>query len=227
MSIKVCVFDAYGTLFDVGSAARTLALEQGNEKLEKSWAKLAADWRHKQLQYSWLRAIMDRHTDFWTVTENGLDWALEANQLDGDLDLRKKLLELYYRLAPYPEVSKMLVDLKSKNLSTAILSNGSPPMLKGAIESAKITDLLDEVISVEEVGIFKPDIRVYNLIEEKFSCKREEVLFGSSNCWDAIAASEYGFKTVWVNRSKDPFDRLLLVKLLEVSDLSDIPDLIS
>jgi 2-haloacid dehalogenase len=227
MSIKVCVFDAYGTLFDVGSAARTLALETGNENLKKSWVKLSDDWRHKQLQYSWLRAIMNRHADFWTVTQDGLDWALEANHLDGDLELRKKLLELYYRLAPYPEVSKMLVDLKSKNFSTAILSNGSPQMLRGAIDSAKIADLLDKVISVEEVGIFKPDIRVYKLLEEKFSCKREEVLFGSSNCWDAIAASEYGFKVVWVNRSKKPVDRLLNVKLLEVSDLSDIPDLIS
>ena len=227
MSIRVCVFDAYGTLFDVGSAASTLALEPGNEKLKKSWVKLATDWRHKQLQYSWLRAIMDRHSDFWTVTQDGLDWALEANQLDGDLELRNKLLELYFRLAPYPEVSKMLGDLKSQNLCTAILSNGSPQMLSGAVEAAKITELLDKVISVEEVGIFKPDMRVYNLIEEKFSYRREEVLFCSSNCWDSIAASEFGFKAVWVNRSKEPIDRLLNLKLLEVSDLSDIPDLIS
>ena len=227
MTIKVCVFDAYGTLFDVSSAARTLAFEPGSEKLKESWVQLAADWREKQLQYSWLRAIMDRHVDFWAVTKDSLDWALEANQLDGDSNLRKKLIDLYFRLAAYPEVSKMLADLKSKSFSTAILSNGSPDMLEGAVESAKITNLFDRVISVEEVGIFKPDLRVYKLIEEKFFCKRQEVLFVSSNCWDAIAASDFGFKTVWVNRSKQPIDRLLLVKLLEVSDLSEILDHIS
>ena len=227
MSIKVCVFDAYGTLFDVGSAARTLAFEPDNEKLKKVWIKLADDWRNKQLQYSWLRAIMSKHTDFWSVTQDGLDWALEANGLSGNLDLRKKLLDLYFRLASYPEVYEMLSNLRALNLSTAILSNGSPNMLKGAVDSACISNLLNEVISVEEVGIFKPDVRVYKLVEEKFSCQREEVLFGSSNCWDAIAASEFGFKTVWVNRSKQPVDRLPTRKLIEVSDLSQISDLIT
>ena len=161
MSIKVCVFDAYGTLFDVGSAARTLAFEPDNEKLKKVWVKLADDWRNKQLQYSWLRAIMSKHTDFWSVTQDGLDWALEANGLSGNLDLRKKLLDLYFRLASYPEVYEMLSNLRALNLSTAILSNGSPNMLKGAVDSACISNLLNEVISVEEVGIFKPDVRVY------------------------------------------------------------------
>ena len=227
MSIKVCVFDAYGTLFDVGSAARTLAFEPDNEKLKKVWVKLADDWRNKQLQYSWLRAIMSKHTDFWSVTQDGLDWALEANGLSGNLDLRKKLLDLYFRLASYPEVYEMLSNLRALNLSTAILSNGSPNMLKGAVDSACISNLLNEVISVEEVGIFKPDVRVYKLVEEKFSCQREEVLFGSSNCWDAIAASEFGFETVWVNRSKQPVDRLPTRKLIEVSDLSQISDLIT
>ena len=226
MSIKVCVFDAYGTLFDVGSAARSLAFSSSNEKLKETWEKLAADWREKQLQYSWLRAIMGKHKDFWSVTQDGLDWALEANGLSGDLDVREKLLDLYFRLAPYPEVYQMLSNLRALNLSTAILSNGSPNMLKGAVDSACISDLLNEVISVEEVGIFKPDVRVYKLVEERFYCQREEVLFGSSNCWDAIAAAEFGFKTVWVNRSRQPIDRLSTKKLIEVSDLSKISDFI-
>lgn len=226
MSIKVCVFDAYGTLFDVASAARELALQPGRENLKNCWVKLANDWRHKQLQYSWLRAIMNKHIDFWTVTQDGLDWALEANNLSDDADLREELLKLYFNLTAYPEVSQMLSDLRSNKILTGILSNGSPDMLNGAVQSAGISDLLNEVISVEDVGVFKPDISVYELVEKRFGCEIREVLFISSNCWDACAAASFGFQTGWVNRSNEPTDRLPSGNLVIMKDLSDIATLV-
>ena len=226
MPIKVCVFDAYGTLFDVASAARELALQPGRERLKNCWVKLANDWRHKQLQYSWLRAIMNKHTDFWSVTQDGLDWALEANNLSDDSDLRKELLKLYFNLTAYPEVFQMLSDLRSNHILTGILSNGSPDMLNGAVQSAGISDLLNEVISVEDVGVFKPDISVYELVEKRFGCEIREVLFVSSNCWDACAAVSFGFQTGWVNRSNEPKDRLPSGNLVIMKDLSDIATLV-
>lgn len=226
MPIKVCVFDAYGTLFDVASAARELALQPGRERLKNCWVKLANDWRHKQLQYSWLRAIMNKHTDFWSVTQDGLDWALEANNLSDDSDLRKELLKLYFNLTAYPEVFQMLSDLRSNHILTGILSNGSPDMLNGAVQSAGISDLLNEVISVEDVGVFKPDISVYELVEKRFGCEIREVLFVSSNCWDACAGASFGFQTGWVNRSNEPTDRLPSGNLVIMKDLSDIATLV-
>ena len=226
MPIKVCVFDAYGTLFDVASAARELALQPGRERLKNCWVKLANDWRHKQLQYSWLRAIMNKHTDFWSVTQDGLDWALEANNLSDDSDLRKELLKLYFNLTAYPEVFQMLSDLRSNHILTGILSNGSPDMLNGAVQSAGISDLLNEVISVEDVGVFKPDISVYELVEKRFGCEIREVLFVSSNCWDACAAASFGFQTGWVNRSNEPKDRLPSGNLVIMKDLADIATLV-
>lgn len=226
MPIKVCVFDAYGTLFDVASAARELALQPGRERLKNCWVKLANDWRHKQLQYSWLRAIMNKHTDFWSVTQDGLDWALEANNLSDDSDLRKELLKLYFNLTAYPEVFQMLSDLRSNHILTGILSNGSPDMLNGAVQSAGISDLLNEVISVEDVGVFKPDISVYELVEKRFGCEIREVLFVSSNCWDACAAASFGFQTGWVNRSNEPKDILPSGNLVIMKDLSDIATLV-
>lgn len=196
MPIKVCVFDAYGTLFDVASAARELALQPGRERLKNCWVKLANDWRHKQLQYSWLRAIMNKHTDFWSVTQDGLDWALEANNLSDDSDLRKELLKLYFNLTAYPEVFQILSDLRSNHILTGILSNGSPDMLNGAVQSAGISDLLNEVISVEDVGVFKPDISVYELVEKRFGCEIREVLFVSSNCWTLAQRQALVFKRV-------------------------------
>ena len=226
MSIKVCVFDAYGTLFDVASAARELALQPGRENLKNCWVKLANDWRHKQLQYSWLRTIMIKHKDFWSITQDGLDWALEANNLNDDADLREELLKLYFNLTSYPEVFQMLSDLRRNHILTGILSNGSPDMLDGAVQSAGISDLLNEIISVEDVSIFKPDISVYELVEKRFGCEIGEVLFVSSNCWDACAAASFGFQTGWVNRSNDPIDRLPSGDLIIMKDLSDIATLV-
>ncbi|WP_170545090.1 haloacid dehalogenase type II [Ruegeria arenilitoris] len=225
MPITTCVFDAYGTLFDVAAAARQAAGEPGFEKLQQKWPELANHWRLKQLQYTWLRAITDAHADFWDVTQDGLDWALEATGLEGDPVLRQRLLDLYWELQAYLEVPKMLADLKAGGLNTAILSNGSLPMLDGAVQSAEIGDVLDDVLSVESVGVFKPHSSVYDLVQQRFGGDRDEVLFVSSNGWDAAGASGYGFVTAWVNRAKEPMDRLPWTPAHVLSDLTTIPQL--
>jgi len=224
MPITTCIFDAYGTLFDVAAAARQAATEPGYEAFAKVWQKLANDWRLKQLQYTWLRAVADAHTDFWRVTQDGLDWALEANNLT-DPDLRERLLALYWELSAYPEVPAMLGALKRAGLNTAILSNGSPDMLNGAVKSAGLTEVLDDVLSVESVGVFKPHASVYAIVNERFSCTSDQVLFVSSNGWDAACATGFGFQTVWVNRSGEPMDRLPWTPANTLSDLTAIPDL--
>ena len=224
MAITTCVFDAYGTLFDVAAAARMAAQEPGREAFAAKWPEIAQNWRLKQLQYSWLRAVVDAHTDFWSVTKDGLDFALEAAGLD-DPELRERLLALYWELRAYPEVPKMLATLKANGFQTAILSNGSPDMLEGAVDSAVIGEFLDAVLSVESVGVFKPHRTVYDLVGKEFGCAPGEVLFVSSNGWDAAAASGYGFYTAWVNRAGDPVDRLPWEPQTILSDLTTIPDI--
>ena len=225
MPMKVCVFDAYGTLFDVASAARRSAEQPGRGDLAKVWEKLAADWRAKQLQYTWLRAVTGEHTTFWQVTEDGLDWAMEAAGLE-DPELREELLALYWELAAYPEVPRMLAELKAAGYQTAILSNGSPAMLEGAIDFSGIGERLDATLSVEEVGVFKPARAVYDMVEARFGTKADEVVFVSSNGWDAASAASYGFTTVWVNRAGDPMDRLPGTPHHVLSDLSTLPVLV-
>ena len=222
MAITTCVFDAYGTLFDVSAAAREAAGEAGREALADIWPQIAANWRTKQLQYTWLRAVAGAHTDFWRVTQDGLDWALEAAGLADDAELRERLLALYWELSAYPEVPAMLAALKKAGMQTAILSNGAPDMLAGAVKSAGIGDLLDDVLSVESVGVFKPHASVYAMVTERFSCPPEAVLFVSSNGWDAAAAAGFGFRCAWANRSGEPMDRLPWKPDLVLPDLTTI-----
>lgn len=224
MTIKVCVFDAYGTLFDVSAAARLAAAETGFEALANVWPKVASDWRLKQLQYSWLRAVTGDHCAFWQVTQDGLDWALEASDLR-DPAIRERLLQLYWELAAYAEVPLMLTALKEAGMATAILSNGSPDMLDGAVASAGLEGLLDDVLSVESVGVFKPSPKVYQLVLDRFKCAPDEVLFVSSNGWDAGAAAGFGFTSAWVNRMREPVDRLPWTPAHILNDLRDIPKL--
>lgn len=224
MPFTTYVFDAYGTLFDVNAAAQAAAAEPDHAALQAVWPKLAFDWRRKQLEYSWLRAVADRHCDFWNVTEDGLDWALEAQGLD-DPATRKRLLELYWELAAYPEVPAMLATLKAAGKQTAILSNGSPAMLEAAVKSAGIGEQLDAVLSVESVGVFKPHAKVYDMVQDRFGCAREEVLFVSSNGWDIAGAADYGFHTAWVNRAGDPVDRLFGRPHHILKDLTTIPEI--
>ncbi|MXQ09146.1 haloacid dehalogenase type II [Alphaproteobacteria bacterium GH1-50] len=226
MTVTTCVFDAYGTLFDVSAAARVAAEQPGQQALAEVWPRLAADWRMKQLQYTWLRAITGDHTDFWQVTEDGLDWAMEASGLD-DPVLRETLLALYWECPAYREAPKMLATLKAAGLQTAILSNGSPDMLEGAVDFAGIGAWLDDTLSVEDVGIFKPARAVYDLVEARLGAAPDKVLFVSANGWDAAGAAAYGFTTVWVNRAGDPVDRLPARPAHVVSDLTGIPDLVA
>jgi 2-haloacid dehalogenase len=223
MPISACVFDAYGTLFDVAAAARRAAAEDHPE-LAEIWPRLAADWRDRQLQYTWLRAVTGEHADFWQVTGEGLDWAMEAQGL-AEPALRERLMQLYRTLTAYPEVTDMLADLKKAGIPRGILSNGTPEMLSDACASAGITGLLDHVLSVESVGVFKPAHVVYDLVGRAFDVAREEVLFVSSNGWDAGAATGYGFRTAWVNRTGAPIERLPWRPEHVLDDLAAIPDL--
>ncbi|OWU85498.1 haloacid dehalogenase [Oceanicola sp. 22II-s10i] len=225
MPVTTCIFDAYGTLFDVAAAARAAASEPGRDRLAGCWQALAEDWRIKQLSYSWLRAVAGDHTDFWQVTQDALDWSLEAHGLDGDADLRARLLALYRELEAYPEVPAMLSALKARGLVTAILSNGSPGMLSDAVASAGIGEVLDDCLSVESVGVFKPARAVYDLVGQRFGTAPDQVLFVSSNGWDAAAGAAYGFVTAWVNRRGDPVDRLPGRPQHILTDLAALPDL--
>lgn len=225
MTITTCIFDAYGTLFDVNAAAMQAAKEPAHTDLAAVWPAVARDWRRKQLEYTWLRAVAGRHCDFWQVTKDGLDWAMQAHGLTHD-ETRSRLLELYWELAAYPEVPAMLSALKAKGLATAILSNGSVKMLDGAVSSAGIGGLLDAVLSVDAVGVFKPHDRVYDMVGSRFGCARDEVLFVSSNGWDAAGASGYGFQTVWVNRAAEPVDRLYATPHHIMTDLTAVPDFV-
>ena len=224
MPITTCVFDAYGTLFDVGAAARVAAGEPGAESWAAQWPALADRWRQKQLQYTWLRAVAGDHTDFWRVTQDGLDWALDSLNL-ADPALRERLLALYWKLDAYPEVPAMLAGLKASGRATAILSNGTPAMLDGAVASAGIGEVLDAVLSVETVGVFKPARAVYDLVGAHFGAAPAKVLFVSSNGWDAAFAAQYGFQTAWANRAGEPVDRLTGRPAHVLTDLSGIPAL--
>ena len=223
--ITTCVFDAYGTLFDVAAAARALASAPGREDFAPLWQQVAADWRAKQLEYSWLRAITGEYADFWQLTQDALDWALERAALS-DPGLRAALLDLYHRLAAYPEVPEVLARLKARGLTCAILSNGSPEMLEAAVNSAGIAGDLDAVLSVAPLCTFKPDARVYDLVGARFGTSRDKVLFVSSNGWDICSASAYGFRTLWVNRAGLPVDRLPGQPDSIAADLAAIPQML-
>lgn len=221
--VTTCVFDAYGTLFDTGAAAARLANEPGREALAEVAPRLAVLWRDKQLAYTWLRAVTGDHADFREVTADALDYALEATGLPPDL--APDLMALYDRLDPYPEARGALERLRGRGRATGILSNGSPEMLDSAVSSAGLGPLLDAVLSVEDVGVFKPHARVYDLVGQRFGTIPSDVLFVSANGWDAACAAAYGFRTAWVNRRGEPVDRLPGRPDHVVADLSAVPDL--
>ena len=218
--IRGCVFDAYGTLFDVGSAA-----SGGRDQIGDKVERLSQLWRDKQLQYTWLRALQGRHADFWQVTGESLDFALEALQLT-DPGLRESLMNLYLRLNAFPDVADVLRRLKTAGLTTAILSNGSPSMLRSAVEHAGIAGLLDVVLSVEEVGVYKPHPRVYQLAVDRLGLAQGAIVFVSSNAWDAHAASAFGLPAVWCNRYGQPREHLPGAPDREIRTLAELPALV-
>lgn len=220
----VVVFDAYGTLFDVASAARRLAAEPGEAGLAARWRDVARDWRAKQLAYTWLRAILGEHTDFRTVTRAALDWALEANGL-ADAGLAAQLMALYDSLEPFPEVPAALAALRARGCRTAILSNGTPEMLASLVGNAGLAQHMDALLSVEAVGVYKPADAVYGIVEAETGVAPADTLFLSSNGWDAAGAARFGFDVVWVNRTGEPVDRLPWRPGRIVPDLSSLPDL--
>lgn len=226
MPVKACVFDAYGTLFDVAGAARIAASEPGADAWADRWPRIAEDWRRKQLEYTWIRACAGAHADFWQVTADALDWALEAAGLDGEAALRDRLLALYRDLPAYAEVAATLSALRSAGLRCAILSNGSPAMLDRAVASAGLAGAFEAVISVEDAGVFKPDPRVYALIERHLSLPPAQVAFVSANGWDACAAAGFGLTAIWLNRADAPVDRLHAAPAHVLPDLSPLPDLV-
>ena len=218
--IRACVFDAYGTLFDVAAAARTC----GDELGEKAGA-LSSLWREKQLQYTWLRALQGRHADFWQVTGDALDFALETLGV-GSARLRERLMSLYLTLSAFPDARDTLARLKQAGMKTAILSNGTPQMLKAAVEGAQLGDLLDIVLSVEEVGIYKPHPKVYQLAVDRLGVEAPAIAFQSSNAWDAYAASAFGMRVVWCNRYDQRPERLPGKPDHEIRSLGELPALL-
>ncbi len=218
--IRACVFDAYGTLFDVHSAAARCRPELGDKA-----DRLSETWRLKQLQYTWLRSLMRAHADFQQVTGDALDFAMATVGLD-DPALRRRLMELYLQLDAYPEVPGMLRRLKQAGMTTAILSNGEPAMLAAAVHSAGIEASLDHVLSIEDVGIYKPDPRVYRLAVDRTGVPADAVCFMSSNGWDAHGAAHFGFRVVWVNRFGQPDEGLPGRPDARMADLSGLPALL-
>jgi 2-haloacid dehalogenase len=217
--IRACVFDAYGTLFDVHSAVGRLRGRIGTHADEVSQL-----WRTKQLEYTWLRALMGRHADFWEVTGDALDYALARTGIDGAV--REPLMQAYLSLDAYPEVAGVLRRLQGAGLKLAILSNGSPAMLAAAIEHAGIGALLDAVLSVEEVGVYKPDPRVYRLAVDRLAVRADQIAFQSSNAWDVSGAGCFGLRPVWINRMRAPAERLPGKAERELQDLSGLPGLL-
>lgn len=218
--IRACVFDAYGTLFDVAAAARTCGDELGEQA-----GALSSLWREKQLQYTWLRAVQGRHADFWQVTGEALDFALETLGISS-ARLRERLMNLYLTLSAFPDVRDTLARLKQAGMKTAILSNGTPQMLKAAVEGAQLDHLLDMVLSVEEVGIYKPHPRVYQLAVDRLGVEAPAIAFQSSNAWDAYAASAFGMRVVWCNRYEQRPERLPGKPDHEIRSLGELPALL-
>jgi 2-haloacid dehalogenase len=220
VNIGACVFDAYGTLFDFNAAAARFEAELGGKA-----AKLSEIWRAKQLQYTWLRSLMDDYADFWTVTGEALDYALDSVDIN-DEEIRSKLLNAYLTLDAYPEVPEMLQTLKSAGVRTAILSNGSPVMLDAAVKAAGLEDLLDATLSVEDVGVFKPHRSVYQLAVGVLGISAERVSFQSSNSWDAAGAAHFGFRVAWCNRFGQPEEQLPGKPDVQIKTLAELPPLL-
>jgi len=218
--VQACVFDAYGTLFDFASAARNC-----RDALGENSDRLTALWRDKQLQYTWLRAAQGRHADFWQVTGEALDFALEALGV-ADGRVRERLMRLYLTLDAFADVTDALTQLKRAGLRVAILSNGSPPMLEAAVAGSRLQELLDAVLSVEEVGVYKPHPKVYQLAVARLGVPAAAIAFLSSNAWDAHAASAFGMRAVWCNRYHQPRERLPGRPEREINSLAQLPALL-
>ena len=216
---KAVVFDAYGTLFDVNSAAKRC-----KDKIGAKWETFANFWRTTQLEYTWLRSLMKRHKNFWDITEDSLDKSMKVFNINKNM--KNELLSLYKILSPYPEVKGVLEDLKKKNFKLAILSNGTPDLLNELVESNKLDNLFDDLFSIEEVKIYKPDPRVYELPIKKYKIKSDEITFLSANTWDVSGGGNFGYNSIWVNRHNSIFDILDFQPKNEISNLTQLLDIV-
>ena len=214
-NLKAIIFDAYGTLFDVNSAA-----EKCKGKIGDKWENFANYWRTTQLEYTWLRSLMNKHKDFWKITEDSLDKSMKKFQIDQNM--RSELLDLYKILSPYPETKNTLEQLKNKNYKIAILSNGTPSLLNGLIEKNNMKIFFDDIFSIEEVGIFKPSSKVYEIPIKKYKIDKHEVAFLSSNTWDVCGGGNFGYNSIWVNRNKNIFDKLDYKPKHVIGDLEEL-----
>ena len=214
-NIKAIIFDAYGTLFDVNSAA-----EKCKDKIGDKWEGFANYWRTTQLEYTWLRSLMKRHKDFWQVTEDSLDKSMKTYNIDSSM--KNELLNLYKKLSPFKEVPEVLKLLKEKNFKLAILSNGTPSLLKELVKSNKLDNIFDDLFSIEEVGIYKPDSKVYDMPINKYQIKKEEIVFLSANTWDVSGGGNYGYNSIWVNRNNNIFDNLDFKPKIQITDLKQL-----
>ena len=217
--IKAIVFDAYGTLFDVNSAA-----EKCKGKIGDKWEGFANFWRTTQLEYTWLRSLMKRHKDFWQVTEDSLDKSMKTFSIDNSM--KNELLDLYKKLSPYSEVKGVLSSLKEKKYKLAILSNGTPALLNELVKSNDLENIFDDLFSIEEVGIYKPDSKVYDMPVKKYQIKVDEIAFLSANTWDVSGGGNYGYNAIWVNRNKSIFDNLDYKPKNEVSNLTQLVEIV-
>ena len=215
---KAIVFDAYGTLFDVNSAA-----EKCKDKIGDQWETFANYWRTTQLEYTWLRSLMKKHKDFWQITEDSLDKSMLTFKIDKSM--RNELLNLYKELSTFPEVKSVLEELKKKSIKLAILSNGTPSLLSNLVKNSNLENLFDDVFSIEEVKIYKPDPKVYDIPINKYKVKKEEITFLSANTWDVSGGGNYGYNAIWVNRSNNVFDKLDYTPKYEVKNLKELLDL--
>jgi len=218
-NIKAIIFDAYGTLFDVNSAARKC-----KDKIGDKWEGFADYWRTTQLEYTWLRSLMDRHKNFWQVTEDSLDKSMKTFKIDPSM--RNELLDLYKILSIFPEVKEVLQNLKKKDYKLAILSNGTPILLNELVKSNNLDNIFDDIFSIEEVGIYKPDSKVYDMPIKKYKIQKEEVAFLSANTWDVSGGGNYGYSSIWVNRNNNIFDNLDYKPKNELKNLSQLLDII-
>jgi len=219
MKTKAVVFDAYGTLFDVNSAA-----EKCKDKIGDKWEGFANYWRTTQLEYTWLRSLMKRHRNFWKVTEDSLDKSMKAYEIDSSM--RNELLDLYKILLTFKEVPEVLKSLKEKNYKLAILSNGTPSLLDELVKSNNLENIFDNIFSIEEVGVYKPDSKVYDLPMKQYQIRTNEVAFLSANTWDVSGGGNYGYNSIWVNRNNNTFDNLDYVPKHQIKDLSKLLDII-
>ena len=217
-NIKAIIFDAYGTLFDVNSAA-----EKCKDKIGSKWESFSNYWRTTQLEYTWLRSLMKRHKDFWKITEDSLDKSMKVFNINPNM--KSELLDLYKILSPYPEVKETLQLLKEKNYKLSILSNGTPSLLNELVSSNNLK-VFDDIFSVEEVGIFKPDSKVYDIPVKKYKIEKREVAFLSANTWDVSGGGNYGFNAIWVNRNNIIFDNLDYSPENKINNLKDLLDII-